>query len=139
MQGQRRRRRNSVRGRTGVGVFTLDPFGLPGAVPARTALLATNGLRGSFSTEEGLIEDEGWLGAGVAGALAREYAAHQRQFLESLARLLESALPDHVEVERRGGLLAREKPVAEVRLDLGDDRYLLASAGRGPLKAGARW
>ncbi len=81
------------------------------------------------------MEDEGWVSAGVAGALAREYAAHQRQFLESLARLLESALPDHVEVERRGGLLAREKPVAEVRLDLGDDRYLLASARRGPLKA----
>lgn len=81
------------------------------------------------------MEEEGWLSAGVAGALAREYAAHQRQFLESLARLLESALPDHVDVERRGGLLAREKPVAAVRLDLGDDRYVLENAGRGPLKA----
>src|SRR5437016_4994960 len=81
------------------------------------------------------MEEEGWLSTGVAATLAKEYGAHQVQFLESLARLLESALPEQVEVTRRGGLFAREKPVAQLRVDLGEARYTLENTGKGPLKA----
>ena len=67
--------------------------------------------------------EEGWLEAGVAAELARAYAEHQREFLESLARLLENSLPGQVAVVRRGSLLSREKRVAELSVQLGDERY----------------
>jgi hypothetical protein len=81
------------------------------------------------------MEDEGWLSLGVAAALAREYASDQRHFLETLARLLEDALPGRVEVVRRGSFLARRKPVSEIRIDLGENCYSLTDPGRGPLAA----
>ncbi len=79
------------------------------------------------------MEDEGWLNLGVAGALAKEYAAHQRRFLDSLARLLEGALPGQVEVRRGGGLLSRERPVTEVTVHLGEHRYVLQAPRHGGL------
>jgi hypothetical protein len=81
------------------------------------------------------MDEEGWLSAGAAAVLAREYASHQRGFLEPLARQRPLQQPGQVEVTRRGGLLARVKPVTEVRIELGDHRYTLADTGRGGLVA----
>lgn len=83
----------------------------------------------------GDLEEEEWLRLGVAATLSREYAANQRQFLEAVARLLEQALPGLVEVERGGNFLARQRPVREVRILLGDYRYALSAQGSGPVQA----
>lgn len=80
------------------------------------------------------FEEQEWVRVGVAGAMARQYAADQRQFLEELARMLESALPGEAEVGYRGGLFSR-KTVQRVSVTLGDNRYTLEDPGRGPLRA----
>ena len=72
---------------------------------------------------------------GVAGALAHAYAQDARTFLPLLAQVLTSALPDETEVERRGGLFQREKPIRKVTVTLGDLTYTLEDLGRGPLSA----
>lgn len=72
---------------------------------------------------------------GVAGALAHAYAQDARTFLSLLAQVLTSALPDETEVERRGGLFQREKPIRKVTVTLGDTIYTLEDQGRGPLAA----
>jgi hypothetical protein len=83
-----------------------------------------------------LMEDEGWLKAGVAGVLARKYAAHQRDLLEELAQLVEGALPaGQVRVVRRGPLFSREKRVVELHVDLGDFQYGLSGVEDGPIHA----
>ena len=82
------------------------------------------------------MEEEDWLKAGVAGVLARKYAARQWDLLEELARLVEGALPaGQVRVVRRGRFLSREKRVAELRVELGDFQYGLTGAEDGPLQA----
>jgi hypothetical protein len=77
------------------------------------------------------MEDEAWLKVGVAAILARQYAEHQRGFAESLARMLERALPEQVRVTRRRSLFAREQPIQELRLELGDVRYALECPKQG--------
>ncbi|MCC2671015.1 MAG: hypothetical protein K0Q72_3486 [Armatimonadetes bacterium] len=77
------------------------------------------------------MEEEGWLAAGVSAALARAYTEHQREFIDSLASLLESALPQQVQVVRKRSLLSKARPVTELRLDLGDLRYTLESPRQG--------
>ena len=72
---------------------------------------------------------------GVAGALAHAYAQDARTFLPLLAQVLTSALPDETEIERRGGLFQREKPIRKVQVTLGDSIYTLEDLGRGPLAA----
>ncbi len=72
---------------------------------------------------------------GVAGALARAYAQDARGFLPLLAVVLTGALPDETEVERRGGLFQKEKPVRKIVVTLGDNIYTLEDLGRGPLSA----
>ena len=72
---------------------------------------------------------------GVAGALAQAYVRDTRGFLPLLAIVLTSALPDETEVERKGGLFQREKPVRKVIVTLGDHIYSLEDLGRGPLAA----
>lgn len=72
---------------------------------------------------------------GVAGALAHAYAQDARTFLPLLAQVLTSALPDESQVERRGGLFQREKPIRKVTVTLGDSIYTLEDLGRGPLAA----
>src|SRR5688572_5470045 len=79
------------------------------------------------------MEEEEWLRIGVAGVLAREYAAEGREFLESLAGMLASALPGQAEVIRQGRLFGRRGPIREVRVELGDFRYSLHDSGSGPL------
>lgn len=77
------------------------------------------------------MEDEAWLNVGVAAVLARQYAEHQRDFLDSLARMLERALPEHVRVTRKRSLFSKEQPVQELRLELGDTCYVLESPKQG--------
>ena len=72
---------------------------------------------------------------GVAGALARAYAQDARTFLPLLAIVLAGAMPDETEVERRGGLFQKDKPVRKITVTLGDNIYALEDLGRGPLAA----
>jgi hypothetical protein len=44
-------------------------------------------------------------------------------FVEALAVKLEGALPDQVQVERRGGLLGGNKRVRRIEVTLGEQRY----------------
>ena len=80
------------------------------------------------------MEDEAWLRIGVAATLAKEYADDQRRLLETVAGMLEQALPEETQVERHGGIFSN-KVVKGVSLQVGEDRYGLRDAGRGPLQA----
>ena len=75
-----------------------------------------------------------WLNLGVAAALGKQYATDQRTFLETLAVMLEGALPDEIQIERRGGLFAK-KTVKRIVVTLDEFRYTLEDRGRGPLHA----
>ena len=70
---------------------------------------------------------------GVAGALARAYAEDMRGFLPLLAIVLTGTLPDETQIERKGGLFQKEKPIRKILVTLGDNIYTLEDLGRGPL------
>ncbi len=78
---------------------------------------------------------EEFTNVGVAGALAQAYAQDTRGFLPLLAIVLAGALPEETQIERKGGLFQREKPVRKVLVTLGDQIYTLEDLGRGPLSA----
>jgi hypothetical protein len=79
------------------------------------------------------LELDPGLRLGVAAALSRKYAADQRDFLDLLGQMLETALSEETRVERGGGLFAR-KTVRRVIVELGEHRYQL-EAGKGALTA----
>ena len=72
---------------------------------------------------------------GVAGALAHAYAEDTRGFLPLLAIVLTGTLPDETQIERKGGLFQKEKPIRKILVTLGDNIYTLEDLGRGPLAA----
>ena len=72
---------------------------------------------------------------GVAGALAHAYAEDTRGFLPLLAIVLTGTLPDETQIERKGGLFQKEKPIRKILVTLGDNIYALEDLGRGPLAA----
>ena len=72
---------------------------------------------------------------GVAGALAHAYAQDARGFLPLLAVVLTGTLPDETEIERKGGLFQKDKPIRKIAVTLGDNIYTLEDLGRGPLAA----
>lgn len=78
------------------------------------------------------IEDDPIIAMGVSANLARLHSEDQREFAETLARMLAAVLPDHVLVERQGGLFA-EKRARRIKLQLNDDLFALDIPGRGPL------
>ncbi len=78
---------------------------------------------------------ENWSALGVSSALANSYAQDIRGFLPLFAVVLESALPEETEVERKGGLFQKQKPVRKVTVTLGDQTYTLEDTGHGPLAA----
>ena len=80
------------------------------------------------------FEQQDWVKFGVAATLSKQYAADQRQFLELLAQMLERALPDETQIERKGGLFSK-KTLHCVSVLLGGSRYDLEDPGRGPLIA----
>lgn len=81
------------------------------------------------------MQDEEFSEVGVAGALAHAYAQDTRGFLPLLAIVLTGAMPEETQVERRGGLFERPKPVRKITVTLGDHLYTLEDPGRGPLVA----
>ena len=66
----------------------------------------------------------------LLAASLRADAGDLDAFVEALAVKLEAALPDQVEVERRGGRLGGRKRVRRIEVTLGDQRYE-AEADRG--------
>lgn len=80
----------------------------------------------------GELEDDGLIGIGVKANLARVYKTDQAGFVKELAGVLEKALPDETQIERRGGLFS-EKRISAVRLHLGDTLYSLEVPPRGSL------
>ena len=71
----------------------------------------------------------------VTAALASSYSRDVRGFLPLLAIVLEGALPDETQIERKGGLFQKTKPVRKVTVTLGDEQYTLEDTGTGPLAA----
>lgn len=69
----------------------------------------------------------------VAGAI-RADASDAATFIHVLAGKLEAALPGAVRVRRGGGLFAREHPVVEITVELGEYTFRLVSE-RGGLRA----
>jgi hypothetical protein len=59
----------------------------------------------------------------LVAASLRADAADLEAFVEALATKLEAALPDQVQVERRGGLLGGNKRVRRIEVTVGDQRY----------------
>jgi hypothetical protein len=68
-------------------------------------------------------------------ASLRADARDAHAFLQALAVKLEDALPGQINVERHGGLFAREKPVRRIDIDLGEERFSIAEESRGTLVA----
>lgn len=62
----------------------------------------------------------------VLASSLRADAQDTRAFVDVLATKLEEAIPGRVEVERKGGLLARRKQVGLLRLALDEHVYELA-------------
>ena len=80
-------------------------------------------------------DGDDWTPVGVAGALASAYARDSRGFVPLLAAVLEGALPEETQTERRRGLFSKPKPAHKVTVALGDTTYSLEDLGHGPLAA----
>lgn len=81
-----------------------------------------------------MVQDDGTEIDQLLASL-RADASDAHAFLQALAVRLEGALPGQVQIERRGGLFAREKSVKQIDLDLGEQRYSIAEEGHGRLQA----
>ena len=68
---------------------------------------------------------------GVAANLARHYSAEGRDLLSPLARLLQSALGERVEMQMAGAFFSK-KALTGVIFTLGEWRYSLQDAGGDP-------
>jgi hypothetical protein len=79
-------------------------------------------------------EGAGWLDVGVAAALVRRYAEDQGAFLEQFSVMLETALPERVEVKRSLGVFSA-KQVQRLELRLDDRHYRLERGRSGGLQA----
>ena len=56
-------------------------------------------------------------------------------FLEALAGKFQGALPTHTKVTRHAGLFAREHPIKEIAVTLGEFQYRMGKERQGPLLA----
>lgn len=65
---------------------------------------------------------------GIAGSLAREYAADQRDFLPMLAKLLKDSLPGEIQLIESGVF---KKTIRGVVLTHGESRFTLQESGGG--------
>ncbi len=77
---------------------------------------------------------QGWMEFGVAAELAKKYAADQHDFIELLALMLEGALPNETEIEKRGGLFSK-KHVSRIIVTMASDRYTLERPDHGGVTA----
>ena len=82
-----------------------------------------------------LIDPDSGLGFEVLAASLRADLRDSKAFLGALGEKLGGALPQQCRVERRGGMFAREKPVRQVSVELGEHRYQIESDDRGGLRA----
>jgi hypothetical protein len=80
------------------------------------------------------LENDPGIRLGVAASLGRLYASDQREFLDTLAGMLESALPLSATVRRRRGLFA-DKGVQAVSVTLGEYTYGLENLLAGTIGA----
>lgn len=70
--------------------------------------------------------ESAWEEIGVSAALAKSYASDQSSFLPLLTGLLEEAMPEDTEVERKPiHLFSKDKRITLLRVHLGDDTYML--------------
>jgi hypothetical protein len=82
-------------------------------------------------------QESGWddgLKFSVSAALSRQYADDQRGFLNTVAVMMELAMPGATEIEHRGGWFSR-KTIGKLTVRIGESRYSLEDSGQGPLKA----
>lgn len=79
-------------------------------------------------------DDSNWLKIGVAAQLSRSFGEDERDFLETLALLLQTALPDATTIERGGAFWAKVRPVKSLTVELSEESFLLQSEA-GPLKS----
>ncbi len=56
-----------------------------------------------------------------------------KAFMEALAVKLQGSLPNQTTVTRQSGLFAREHPVREISVTLGDYQYRIAREKQGPI------
>lgn len=56
-----------------------------------------------------------------------------KAFMEALAVKLQGSLPNQTTVTRQSGLFAREHPVREITVTLGDYQYRIAREKQGPI------
>ncbi len=69
----------------------------------------------------------------LLAASLRADSADLKAFMEALATKLEGALPNQTKVVRQGGIFAKEHPVKEITVTLGDYQYRISRERQGPL------
>lgn len=69
---------------------------------------------------------------GVAGALAQGYMADSRAFLPSVAKLLQGAMPESVEILQKGLFT---KSIVGLIVKIGEDHYKLVDNGQTKFEA----
>jgi hypothetical protein len=75
------------------------------------------------------------MGFEILASSLRADLSDTKAFLGALAEKLCGALPSMCQVERKGGLFSKEKPVKSVSIDLGEYRYSIEHGGHGGLRA----
>jgi len=80
------------------------------------------------------LENDPLVQIGVAGALSREMQQDHEQFIQFLAKALQTAFPNEAELKYEGGFLSKKR-LCGVSIRLGDDVYSLAKLSRGPLES----
>ncbi|MDR3710588.1 MAG: hypothetical protein P4L33_19990 [Capsulimonadaceae bacterium] len=80
---------------------------------------------------------DNWEAIGLSGALLKNYAENQKEFVPLLTFLLEEAMPDLTVVERKSlSLFSSKKRIVSITVTLEDNVYVLVDGGdRCPLKA----
>ncbi len=84
-------------------------------------------FRQSMLVMEAVLPDD--PGFELLAASLRADSGDVKGFTGVLAEKLQAALPAQTRVERKGGLLSREKRVSHIVVDLGDQQYQLQHSG----------
>ncbi len=71
----------------------------------------------------------------LLAASLRADSTDLKAFMEALATKLQGSLPNQTIVQRQSGLFAKEHPVKEIAVTLGDYQYRIKRERQGPLLA----
>jgi hypothetical protein len=71
----------------------------------------------------------------MLAASLRADSTDLKAFMEALATKLQGSLPNQTVVQRQSGLFAKEHPVKEIAVTLGDYQYRIKRERQGPLLA----